>query len=62
MLNICICDDKLIQRKYLMMLIQEYETENDVRFKLYQFDSGETLIESSTRIRNFLIFSSLITI
>lgn len=45
MLNIGICDDKLIQRKYLMLLIQEYETENDVRFNLYQFDSGETLIE-----------------
>ena len=53
MLNIGICDDKLIQRKYLMMLIQEYETENDVRFKLYQFDSGETLIEKFNEDKEF---------
>jgi len=46
LLNIGICDDKLIQRKYLMMLIQDFETENDVNFNLYQFDSGETLIEN----------------
>ena len=46
MLNIGICDDKLIQRKYLMMLIQDFETENDVNFNLYQFDSGDTLIEN----------------
>ena len=53
MLNIGICDDKLIQRKYLMMLIQEYETENDVRFNLYQFDSGETLIEKFNEDKEF---------
>ncbi|KUO78522.1 MAG: histidine kinase [Desulfosporosinus sp. BRH_c37] len=53
MLNISICDDKLIQRKYLMILIQEYETENDVRFNLYQFDSGETLLEKFNEDKEF---------
>ena len=53
MLNIGICDDKLILRKYLMILIQEYETENDVRFNLYQFDSGETLIDKFNEDKEF---------
>ena len=53
MLDIGICDDKLILRKYLMILIQEYETENDIRFNLYQFDSGETLIEKFNEDKDF---------
>lgn len=46
MLNICICDDNAVQRKFLICLIREYEEENQVRFNLYEFNSGEDLLKT----------------
>lgn len=45
MLNIAICDDMLILRDMLEMIIHEYETENNVEFRIDHFGSGEELIE-----------------
>lgn len=45
MLDIAICDDMPILRDMLEMLIHEYETDNNVRFRVNQFGSGEELIE-----------------
>lgn len=45
LLNIVICDDMPILREYLEMLIHLYEEENGTQFNLYQFDSGEELLD-----------------
>lgn len=45
LLNICICDDNPLQRKLLICLIHEYEDVNEVRFNLYEFNSGEDLLK-----------------
>lgn len=45
MLNIALCDDMPVLRELLEMFIREYETENKVKFQIYQFDSGEGLLE-----------------
>lgn len=44
MLNIALCDDIPVLRETLETLIHEYETENDIKFNIYQFDSGEELL------------------
>lgn len=56
MLNIAICDDRPIQRKLLNLLIHEYEEQNGVRFNLYEFDSGEEIIEKFDENKNFFDF------
>ncbi|TGE37210.1 response regulator [Desulfosporosinus fructosivorans] len=53
MLNIAICDDRPIQRKLLNLLIHEYEEQNGVRFNLYEFDSGEEIIEKFEENKDF---------
>ena len=53
MLNIGICDDRPIFREYMMILIHEYEAENEVRFNLYQFDNGEALIEEFNKDKDY---------
>ncbi len=53
MLNIGICDDRPILREHLMMLIHEYEIEKGVHFNLYQFGSGEGLLEKFKEDKNF---------
>lgn len=45
MLNICLCDDGALQRAYLKLIIQEYESWFGVRFNLTEFSSGEELLE-----------------
>ncbi|MEM5819225.1 MAG: response regulator [Desulfitobacterium hafniense] len=45
MLNICLCDDGALQRAYLKLIIQEYESRSGVRFNLSEFSSGEDLLE-----------------
>lgn len=45
MLKIALCDDTPILREILETLIHEYETENDIKFNIYQFDSGEELLK-----------------
>lgn len=45
MLNIALCDDMPVFRDMLEMLIHEYETEHNIKFNLYQFGSGEELLE-----------------
>lgn len=44
-LSIGICDDGPLQRAYIKLIIQEYEREFGVRFNLYEFGSGEELLE-----------------
>ena len=44
LLNIALCDDIPVLRETLETLIHEYETENDIKFNIYQFDSGEELL------------------
>lgn len=58
MLNIAICDDMLLQRELVKILIQEYEIQNCVRFNIYQFESGEKFLEKFLENTNFfdLIF------
>lgn len=53
LLNIGICDDIPIQRKFLICLIHEYEDGNDVRFNFYEFNSGEELLEKFNEDKNF---------
>ena len=53
MLNIAICDDRPIQRKLLNLLIHEYEEQNGVRFNLYEFESGEEIIEKFDENKKF---------
>ncbi|TWH56758.1 response regulator receiver protein [Desulfitobacterium sp. LBE] len=45
MLNICLCDDGALQRAYLKLIIQEYESRSGIRFSLSEFSSGEDLLE-----------------
>lgn len=45
MLNIALCDDIPVLRDLLEMIIHEYEMVNNVQFSIYQFDSGEELLE-----------------
>lgn len=44
MLKIALCDDIPVLREMLETLIHEYETENNIKFNIYQFDSGEELL------------------
>ena len=44
-LNISICDDGALQRAYLKLIIQDYESSCGVKFNLYEFSSGEELLE-----------------
>ncbi|HBW39217.1 response regulator [Desulfosporosinus sp. BICA1-9] len=45
MLNIGICDDRLLCRLLLETFIHLYEEEKGVLFDIYQFGSGEELLE-----------------
>lgn len=45
LLNIALCDDMPVLRDVLEMVIHEYETENNVQFRIFHFDSGEELLE-----------------
>lgn len=45
MLTIGICDDRLLCRQLLELLIQHYEKEKGLLFEIYQFGSGEELLE-----------------
>lgn len=45
MLNIGICDDRLLCRQLLELFIHLYEEENGLLFDIYQFGSGEELLE-----------------
>lgn len=45
MLTIGICDDRPLCRQLLETLIHLYEEEKNLLFDVYQFDSGEELIE-----------------
>lgn len=53
MLNIGICDDGALQRALVMLLIHEYENKRGVKFNLYQFSSGEDLLEEFNEDRNY---------
>lgn len=53
MLNIALCDDIPILREILETLIHEYETENDIKFNIYQFDSGEELLKKYEENKTF---------
>ncbi|AET67549.1 response regulator of the LytR/AlgR family [Desulfosporosinus orientis DSM 765] len=52
MLNISICDDGALQRALVVLLIHEYESKFGVKFNLYQFSSGEELLEKFNEDRN----------
>ncbi|MDQ7096459.1 response regulator [Desulfosporosinus sp. PR] len=52
MLNISICDDGALQRALVVLLIHEYESEFGVKFNLFQFSSGEELLEKFNQDRN----------
>ena len=57
MLNIAICDDIPVMRELLAAIIHEYEKENQIRFHIEQFDSGEQLLETYEKdIRYDLLF------
>ncbi|EHL04708.1 response regulator receiver domain protein [Desulfitobacterium hafniense DP7] len=43
-LNISLCDDGALQRAYVKLIIQDYESRCGVRFNLYEFSSGEELL------------------
>ena len=45
MLNIGICDDFPINREIIKMIIRQYGEENDQTFSIWEFGSGEELIE-----------------
>ncbi len=45
LLKIAICDDIPELRLILEMLLHEYEAENKLKFNIFQFDSGEELLE-----------------
>lgn len=45
MLKIALCDDAPLLRDKLEELIHQYETENNVQFQFFRFDSGEDLLE-----------------
>ncbi len=53
MLNIALCDDIPVLREMLETLIHEYETENDTKFNIYQFDSGEELLKKCEENKTF---------
>lgn len=53
MLKIALCDDIPILREILETLIHEYETENDIKFNIYQFDSGEELLKKYEENKTF---------
>lgn len=53
MLKIALCDDTPILREILETLIHEYETENDIKFNIYQFDSGEELLKKYEENKTF---------
>ena len=53
MLNIGICDDGALQRALVTLLIHEYENKHGVKFNLYQFSSGEDLLEKFKEDRNY---------
>lgn len=53
MLNIALCDDMPELRRMLQVLINEYETENKTKFNIYQFGSGEELLEKYEEDRSF---------
>ena len=53
MLNIALCDDMPVLRGILEMLINEYETRNNIKFNIYHFDSGEELLEKFEENRTF---------
>jgi DNA-binding LytR/AlgR family response regulator len=53
LLNIALCDDMPVLRGILEMLIHEYETENKIKFNIYQFDSGEELLETFEEDKSF---------
>lgn len=53
MLNIALCDDMPVLREVLEMHIHEYETEKKTKFNIYQFDSGEELLEKFEEDKSF---------
>ncbi|TWH55927.1 Response regulator containing CheY-like receiver domain and AraC-type DNA-binding domain [Desulfitobacterium sp. LBE] len=44
-LNISLCDDGALQRAYIKLILQDYESRCGVKFNLYEFSSGEELLE-----------------
>ncbi|WP_018213142.1 response regulator [Desulfitobacterium hafniense] len=44
-LNISLCDDGALQRAYVKLIIQDYESRCGIKFNLYEFSSGEELLE-----------------
>lgn len=52
MLNISICDDGALQRALVALLIHEYESKFGVKFNLFQFSSGEELLEKFNEDKN----------
>ena len=44
-LNISLCDDGALQRAYVKLILQDYESRLGVKFNLYEFSSGEELLE-----------------
>jgi len=53
LLNIALCDDMPVLRGILEMLIHEYEAENNIKFNIYHFDSGEDLLEKFDENKTF---------
>lgn len=51
MLNIALCDDVPVLREMLESIIHDYERQNNIRFNIYQFDSGEELLEKQAEDR-----------
>lgn len=45
MFTIGICDDRPLSRHLLEVLIHLYEEEQNVQFNIYEFSSGEELLE-----------------
>lgn len=53
MLNIALCDDMPVLRGILETLIHEYEAEYNIKFDIYQFDSGEELLKKYEKSKTF---------
>jgi len=53
LLNIALCDDMPLLRGMLKSLIHDYENEKKVKFNIFQFDSGEELLETFDNNRSF---------
>lgn len=53
MLNIALCDDIPVLRGILETLIHEYEAEYNIKFDIYQFDSGEELLKKYEKSKTF---------